>query len=374
MPAGGATIALANPQPGLPPQPYVLPQPNPSQVAPSVGAKDARIVEFLFATNRSRPDPSRPTEFSFGRMPSLTLGAVRVRVPEDHKIGRIELPGNYKVLSFTIWKDEFQKEKHFKVDHIVTINRERWLEQISSNPDGEVLIFVHGFNTTFEDSVYRAAQIAWDLQYPGTMILFSWPSRGNSVAHYDYDQNSALNARDRFLDLVTLVQTETKTKRVHVIAHSMGNRVVVDALANYGKTTNPRKINELIMASPDIDQDLFLGQISDLEKVTAGMTLYASSTDKAMIAARNVSKAPKAGDFNQNKIMELKTVDLIDTSAIGEEMFGLNHTSFAERRSLINDIKLIIRRGLRPPNERLPEIRGMPPGVTGRPSFWRFVL
>lgn len=350
-------------------QPYILP----TIAKEKTKTNDGRIVEFLFATNRSRNDTNRPTEFSFGRMPSLTLGAVRVRVPEDHKIGRIELPENHKFFGFTIWKDEFQKEKHFKIDRIVTTNKDSWLAMINANKDKEVLIFVHGFNTTFEDSIFRAAQISWDLQYPGTMILFSWPSKGGSLTHYDYDQNSALNARDRFIDLVNLVQTQTNASRIHVIAHSMGNRVVVDALANYAKTSNPKRINELIMASPDIDQDLFLGQVSDLEKVTSGMTLYASSNDKAMVAARSISRAPKAGDFDERNIMQLNTVDLIDTSAIGDELFGLNHTSFAERRSLINDIKLIIRRGLRPPNERLTEIHRMPPGGTGRPSFWRFV-
>ncbi len=36
----------------------------------------------------------------------------------------------------------------------------------------DALIFVHGFNTSFDDAAFRMAQIVWDLGYRGLPVLF----------------------------------------------------------------------------------------------------------------------------------------------------------------------------------------------------------
>ncbi|WP_163284658.1 alpha/beta hydrolase, partial [Enterobacter hormaechei] len=51
---------------------------------------------------------------------------------------------------------------------------------------GRVIVFVHGYNTSFDDAVYRLAQIVNDSNYPGTPVLFSWAS-GASTTSYVYD-------------------------------------------------------------------------------------------------------------------------------------------------------------------------------------------
>jgi hypothetical protein len=66
----------------------------------------------------------------------------------------------------------------------------------------------------------------------------------------------------------------------------------------------------------------------------------------------------------------LAGIDTIDVTAIGDELFGLNHDVFATKRSLVNDIRLLLR-GLRPPNDRLSEIRPVPESPPP-PHFWRF--
>ena len=65
----------------------------------------------------------------------------------------------------------------------------------SARPGRRVLIFVHGFNTRFEEAVYRFAQIVHDARVDVAPVLFTWPS-GGSVTDYVYDRDSAIYSRD----------------------------------------------------------------------------------------------------------------------------------------------------------------------------------
>ncbi|VTZ24064.1 hypothetical protein MPC4_250070 [Methylocella tundrae] len=78
-------------------------------------------------------------------------------------------------------------------------------------------MFVHGFNTTFEDALYLNAQIDCDLQYSGLSVLFTWASRG-SVADYIYDKESAYLARDGFIKLLETLKLEYGIEQVNVLA------------------------------------------------------------------------------------------------------------------------------------------------------------
>ena len=330
-------------------------------------AQDPRSVDFLFATDRVRKDEPLKANFNYERAASLTFGLARVHVPDDHKIGNIELPGQGWVLfGITFGKEDVDPKKHFIIKSVEPLARSAWTKMAEGN---EAIVFVHGYNTTFDQAVLRTAQLIWDLQYRGTAVLFSWPSRGDTLS-YEYDRNSALVARTHFIELLKILEQEAGIKQVHVIAHSMGNLVVLDALANHIRTGDPLKIAQLIMAAPDVDRDQYLQVTKSVSGIVNGMTLYASAADKAMLASRTFAQGPRAGDVLGGVPTIVEGVDAIDVTAVGDELFGLDHDTFAAKRSLINDIGLVLQ-GKRPPNSRLAEIRSMPEGAP-KPLFWRY--
>lgn len=101
------------------------------------------------------------------------------------------------------------------------------------------------------------------------------------------------------------------------------------------------------------------------------MTLYASAKDGAILISRTLAQSRRAGDVVNGEPIITPGVDAIDVSAIGSEELGLeNHDTFATKRSLIDDINLVLA-GVRPPNRRLPEICGVPDGAPS-PLFWRY--
>src|SRR5262249_50256300 len=153
------------------------------------------------------------------------------------------------------------------------------------------------FNTTFRDGLYRAAQIMWDLQYSGVPIFFSWPSRGR-LLDYLYDRESALGARDAFIEVLKNVRL-SGVDRIYILAHSMGNLVALDALAHHQHAADPLGIAEIFMAAPDVDKDHYAEIATKIRAAVRGMTLYASSADRALMASKRLAGAiARAGDIS----------------------------------------------------------------------------
>jgi len=147
--------------------------------------------------------------------------------------------------------------------------------------------------------------------------------------------------------------------------------MLLNALKLEAQKTGPL-LAELILAAPDVDRDLFIQYAPDVREIVAGMTLYASSADRALLASKEVARGfPRAGDVPAEGPLVLPRMDTIDVTAIGNEIFGLNHDVFATKRALINDMGGLLE-GRRPPNTRLREIWPVPDSPPP-PRYWRFV-
>jgi esterase/lipase superfamily enzyme len=331
-------------------------------------AKRGQVVDFLYATNRQ---PSFDVSYYSGeRSDRIAYGAASVRIPESHRIGKVELPFKLRLFSLTFYEQSLDPEKHFVIESVDVRGLDDWKALVSTSAQKQALVFVHGFNNTFRDAAYRTAQIMWDLQYSGLPVLFSWPSRG-AVLDYVYDRDSAFGARDAFIETLRNLRS-TGISRIDVLAHSMGNLVVLDSLANHSHTGDPLGITEILMAAPDVDRDHYKSLAAKVRAVASGMTLYASSADRALAASKRLAgNIARAGDVPTSGPILVDGIDTIDVTAIGAEMFGLGHGSFASTRSILNDVGLVISTGTRPPNRRLAEIRGMPAGETIS-KWWQY--
>ena len=166
--------------------------------------------------------------------------------------------------------------------------------QASRSFQDQALVFVHGYNNRFDDALFRTAQIAYDLKYDGAPFLYSWPS-GSGIAGYPFDSNSAQQAEQYFRQFLMMVVKETGAKSVSIIAHSMGNQLLLETLRNLDRS-DPEitRINQIILAAPDVDRDSFGFLAQQLKGVGQGITMYASSNDRrsASRAALAAAHAP----------------------------------------------------------------------------------
>jgi esterase/lipase superfamily enzyme len=237
----------------------------------------------------------------------------------------------------------------------------------------QAFVFVHGFNVGFDAAAYRTAQIAHDLRFDGAPLFHSWPSRGGTM-EYEHDQNSARQARRHLRAFLETVRTGSGAETVHLIAHSMGTDPLMEVLAGLRAAGPPPQgplFKQVILAAPDIDRDVFLELAAQMRGVAAGVTLYASSKDVALRASRAYARGvPRAGDVPATGPVVDVGVDTIDASemGVGTDFFGLKHSEYADNPILLNDIGLLMKTGLRPPDARLLHLRERTAGAGGR--YW----
>lgn len=327
-------------------------------------------VDIMFVTTRAK-DTRRGGYFSRMRSDTDSYGSATIRVPEERDFGTVCRPWlSVPLGAYTFNFPAENSKKHFVLQNLSTYSFEQWSDTIKASGKDQALVFVHGFKTTFMQGMYQCAQIMWDIKFEGLPVYFSWAS-GGKVGDYEHDRNSALVARPRFAKMLGDLRS-AGVKTVHVLAHSMGNFVVLDAIANHNHGNLPLGIGEVLMAAPDVDADHYRSIGPKVRAACSGMTLYASSVDKALKLSKAIAgNIPRAGDVYDGKPIILQNVDSIDVTAVGAEIFGLNHGVFASEKSILNDVKLLLAQGLRPPTKRLAEIGGMPVGLPAQ--WWRYL-
>lgn len=332
---------------------------------------DDRVVSILFATNREARRNVDRVLFTGERADAVSWGAVSVRVPEVHRIGKIETPIKLSILSLTIYEQVEEQEKHFVIQNVETLSQDDWRALISRSGNSDAFVFVHGFNTSFDEASRRCAQVVWDLQLSALPFLFSWPSRGE-VIQYLYDRDSSSGARHFFAEFLGTIAQASNIKRIHILAHSMGNSVLLEGLKGAGSNAGKLKLGEVMMAAPDVDAAIFRELAESARRSVRGMTLYASAVDKALVASRRIAgNMPRAGDVFNGEPLVVTGVETIDVTALGSELLGLNHGTFASARSILNDVALLINSGARPPHARLADIRSVPDRAE-TPRYWRY--
>ncbi len=94
-------------------------------------------------------------------------------------------------------------------------------QKIGQSDEKDVLLFIHGFNVTFEEAMLRAAQLGYDLNFKGGVAAFTWPSLG-SVGGYIADQDSAVYSRNFLSEFIKLL-IKPGTKKLHILANN-GNK------------------------------------------------------------------------------------------------------------------------------------------------------
>jgi esterase/lipase superfamily enzyme len=186
------------------------------------------------------------------------------------------------------------------------------------------------------------------------------------VQSYVYDENSAEFSIAGFRQLIALLQGKTHVSTIHVIAHSMGNRIVLGPFREGTAGIAAKSLGELVLAAPDVDRDVFQEEAANIVGFK-GITLYASSKDWALKASETLAGYPRAGQVIGTPAVILPSIETIDASLLGQDLLGLNHDTFAASAALCDIGRLLV--GVpQAPNLRTPVIRSMP----GPPLYWKY--
>ena len=326
--------------------------PDSPEPADQESSKEYHTVDVYYGTNR-KPTPhddSANEQYGGGRNREgpMEYGRTTVSIPLHHRIGLVERPKWYRL--------EFSEtpKKHVVILELEKMESDPFFSEVDDAAAGKVrneaLLFIHGFNVPFDDAIRRTAQIAFDLDFAGVPLVYSWPSQG-SLKAYTIDEANAEWSIPHLSRFLLDLQESTEIEKIHVIAHSMGTRVLSYALANATDEGFDLDLHNVILAAPDIDVDVFKEQI--LPKITDSadkMTMYASSDDTALKVSQGIHGSARLG-LSGDSISVLDGMDTVNASGIDTSMIG--HGYYGSQKVVVKDIFNLIIHGLEPIKRKL---------------------
>ncbi len=304
----------------------------------------ATLYPLWFGTNRKPVDIQDISQgFSGERGDQLYYGICQVAVPKSHKIGSTGSPWWKRLLTLTDDRLKLQSDSLQLLDELefwANVNQELEYHELDER---SALVFIHGFNVSFEDAAKRAAQIGFDLQVPGITAFYSWASKGKLRTPLDYTADEAtIEASEKYIAefLLNLVE-KSEINKIHIIAHSMGNRGLLRAMQQIlaqVQTVTKIPFGQIFLAAPDVDPDLFKDLAQAYHQLAERTTLYVSSKDKALATSGIIHNYPRVGFFPPITVVE--GIDTIQVSNI--DLTFLGHGYFADARILLEDIRELL--------------------------------
>ena len=212
--------------------------------------------------------------------------------------------------------------------------------------------------------------MAYDLSFDGPVFVFSWPSKELTLG-YLADRETAQLSADALREFLESVIGKTNASRIDFIAHSMGNVALVEAMQAMDPDELAKlNLGELVLASPDVDADLFQRTYKRLQRRGATSTVYAASSDRALGLSSWLRDRPQLGYIPASGPKKLVAgTDLIDITAVNTDIFSLNHDLYAKSPVVIADLRRLLKEGQRPPDARSSQLKKL---SVAAGSYWRF--
>jgi esterase/lipase superfamily enzyme len=298
-------------------------------------APNATEVSIMVATTRA-PSENPGLLYSGERGNAIDFNELVVSIPPEanREVGEVQWPKKLPA-------DPAREFATLSAKPYTSVEEVKAWYQRNKSPSGRLLIFVHGFNTRYESAVYRFAQIAHDSKTDATPVMFTWPSRG-SVFDYGYDKESTNYSRSALEALLSGAVAAPEIKDITILAHSMGTWLTMESLRQMAIRNDgiPSKIGNVILASPDLDVDVFRQQLADMGPTRPKFTVFVSKDDRALTLSRRISgNVDRLGQIDINnpayrEEFELGGITILDLSAlqVGDR---LNHSKFADSPEVV---------------------------------------
>ncbi|MEO0990688.1 MAG: alpha/beta hydrolase [Pseudomonadota bacterium] len=242
-------------------------------------------------------------------------------------------------------------------------------ERVKAAPEKDVIIFIHGFNNTFEDSALSMAEIWHFMGRQGVPLLYTWPAGRGGLVGYFTDRESGEFTIFHLKETLRLVASSPGVERIHIVAHSRGTDVVTTALRELVLTTraagrDPRtelKVHNLVLAAPDLDFGV-AGQRLIAERFAPAfgrLTVYTNNSDGALGVSQFLMEGLRLGRLRPNEISgdeqrifeRVRNVNFVNVPQ-ARGFFG--HSYFRDTPGTLSDLASVIREDADPGSRERP--------------------
>ncbi|MEI9916877.1 MAG: alpha/beta fold hydrolase [Methylovirgula sp.] len=299
----------------------------------SADAGPHSILTFVCSTREAGPG-GVDTMRADGPAYSLQI----LSIPPDHHAGQIERPAFGSP----------DPEHHIMVASTRDLSEAEFRNEVATDISGrigsnrDVLLYVHGFNTSFDAARFRLAQIVTDGRFGGIPVLFTWPA-SNSLLDYEAARESATASRDSLANLLKDLSEIPDVGRIHILAHSLGTWLTMEALRQRAIAGSPSlngKLGLVMLAAPDIDLSVFRSQLSELD--ASHVSVLVSADDRALSLSRTLAgDRPRVGALDPRKPSDRAAlarlgVKIYDLSGKSDGL--IDHDAYADLPDVVRSI------------------------------------
>jgi esterase/lipase superfamily enzyme len=289
---------------------------------------------FVCSTRKGERGAASETAVEGGPRLSLQM----ISVPLSHEAGKIERP------SF----GSEDPHNHFVATSRRGLDEAAFLAELATHVSGrigsnrDILLYVHGFNTSYDDSRFRLAQVVDDGRFGGLPVLFTWPSAG-SLLDYGAAKESATASRDVLAKLIRELAETPGVGRVHILAHSMGAWLTMEALRENAIAGSPDlngKLGDVMLAAPDIDLNVFREQLARIG--SAHVFVLVSANDRALSISRTLAgDRPRLGALDPNRPSDRAALEALGVKVydLSQESAGIiGHAAYGDAPTVVRTI------------------------------------
>lgn len=328
-------------------------------VAVTRATKTHLTWQILYATNRGQlPGGENAQRDHYGNtvLETPTFGTSEIEIPwrlrgKDPQTspGRFRLAARAKSLLAGSGGNELRTESLAVIRRVSDIPSSEFHREltgrIEQSRQKDVLLFVHGFNVSFDASLIRTAQLGMDIPFNGAIIAYSWPTQGG-VLKYESDEpvnESSVVPFTQFL--AWLVHTLPPESRLNILVHSMGNRIVLKAVSQLPKTRGETKpVAALCLCAPDVGVSDYQDVIGLVVDRCQRVVLYTNESDGALTLSKSLHLERRLGDAEVPAVAG--GVELIDCSKVDLSLLG--HSYFSGNISILSDLFRVLKENKQP--------------------------
>jgi esterase/lipase superfamily enzyme len=323
----------------------------------STAVSDSQDVLLFYATNRAYRKTTDPEKF-FGNTAESPASRTHYGVyPVKTDLrGEKFQPGNLRIIGSKAWTEQL-----------------RVLALENGRPKRTIAIYIHGYNNDFTDAASAMARLTSGFGDRIVPVIYSWPSR-KKLLGYTSDEREVERSAEYFADFLSDLLVQLPDARIAIIAHSMGNRVLVEGLerltAKLPDDKKDQKISAVALFAADVDRSTYADRyVQTVRKRADRIYVYASAKDKALAASRRVhGSEPRLGQTYPSPPYNDSFSETIDATDAGSDFLG--HGYFSGNRAVISDLVYAVEDGI--PAWRRAGLKPMP-NLIAKKYYWLMV-
>ncbi|MGI3213206.1 alpha/beta hydrolase [Roseovarius tibetensis] len=347
-----------------------------------------RSEAFYYVTDRaSQRSQDGGIAYTTERSPAMTFGVAQIATDTV----RPDLEGLHEIRRFPQTPLPFSQDRGIilpDAEATLAYNaakadmRRTLASALQRSGQREILFYVHGFNSLFEETLETTARLWHVTGRDALPVAYSWPAGNPGAFGYFKDRESGEFSVFHLKETLRLLKDVPGLERIHIVAHSRGSDVVTTALRELvieerAAGRNPLqtlKVETLILAAPDLDFSVVRQRLiaEHFGPAFGRITVYMNPNDGALGLAQLLMAGTRFGRLSFDALGEtereifrrIRNVHFVNVSAVTGQS---SHSYFRNNPEVLADLAKVITTGTPPesPSRNLEPLEA---------NFWRLIL